>query len=107
MHDALHAVDRLLDLAHDREIGLDKPLIRLKAGRSLQIAPADIRIDALEERAKTAADAACSSGDQDFVHVRPLCVAYASLGFDPVVLIMSSTHKQPRKLIPRSAKMCA
>ena len=54
MDDALHALDGALDLAHDREIGLDEGLVRRQVGGWREVAPADVRIDAFEQLAQPA-----------------------------------------------------
>src|SRR5262249_39576712 len=71
MHDALHALDRALDLGHHREIGLDESLVGGERGRRHPIAPTDVRIDALEQAAKMCADAAGGARYQNCLHADP------------------------------------
>ena len=68
MHDAVDAGDRLLDLRHVGEIGLHEVLVGAQIGRLLDVADADLRIDALQQLAQPRADVARGSGDQNFFH---------------------------------------
>ena len=68
MHDAVDAGDRLLDLRHIGEIGLHEFLVGAQVGRLLDVADADLRIDALQKLAQPRADVARGSGDQNFFH---------------------------------------
>jgi len=71
MHDALHACHDLLHVAHAGEVGPHELFIGREIGRSLEIAPADLAVDAFEELAQAGADAAGRAGHQHALHVLP------------------------------------
>ena len=61
------------------EVGGDELLIRGQIVRLADVAPADARIDALEQLAQARADAAGRSGDEDFFHLSLLSISAAIL----------------------------
>ena len=68
MHDAVDAGDDLLDRAQLGEIGRHEFLVGREIVRLADVAPADVRIDALQQLAQARADAAGRAGNQNFFH---------------------------------------
>ena len=58
MHDAVDAVDEFFDLGEIGEIGLHESLVARHVGGRANIAPAQVRIDAVKKLAQPGADAA-------------------------------------------------
>ena len=72
MDDAVDAGDSALDLGHAGEIGRDKGLVRTEIGRPLDVAQAQLAIDALEQLPQPRADAASRASDQNRLHDVPV-----------------------------------
>ena len=71
MDDAVDAVDELFDLGEIGEIGLHEGLVAGHIGRRANIAPAQVRIDAVEQLAQPRADAARRARHQNCLHETP------------------------------------
>ena len=65
MHDAVDAVDELLDLRQIGEIGLHETVVAGQIVGLANIAPYDARIDAIEQLAQPRADPAGRAGHQN------------------------------------------
>ena len=68
MHDAVDPGDDLLHLRQLGEVGGDELLVGPEVARGILVAQTQARVDALEQGAQPAADAAGGSGDEDGVH---------------------------------------
>jgi hypothetical protein len=68
MHDAVDARDRLVDLRGVGEVSGDEALLTREIGRNAEIAPSNLRLDALEQLAQARTDAACRAGDENCAH---------------------------------------
>src|SRR4029077_9892248 len=68
MDDAVDALDQLFDLGEVGEIGLDERLAFCQTGRRADVAPANIRIDAVEQLAQPRTDATRCARHQNCLH---------------------------------------
>src|SRR5215470_19317334 len=70
MDNALDTGDGALHVGDRGEVGLDEGLVRREIVRRLDVAQAEVWIDALEQLAQPRADRACCARDEDCLHLQ-------------------------------------
>src|SRR5262245_14959516 len=70
MDDALHTGNDVLHLGHGGEVVLEEGFVGREIGWRLDVAEAEVWVDAFEQLAQSRADVACRAGYEDCLHLQ-------------------------------------